>query len=51
MKSKIYILILKIIVKSYNILIKSAMKRNDIKAIEDYKKEQRKIKTVIELCE
>lgn len=47
MKSKIDILILKMIIKFYNILIKKATKKNKMDLVEKCKEEQKRLKEVI----
>lgn len=47
MKSKINILILKIVIKFYNILIKKAIKKGKIDLVEECKEEQNKLKELI----
>lgn len=47
MKSKINILILKIIIKFYNILIKKATKKNKMDLVEECKEEQKRLKELI----
>lgn len=47
MKSKINILILKIVIKFYNILIKIATKKDKIDLVEECKEEQEKLKELI----
>lgn len=47
MKSKINILILKMVIKFYNILIKKATKKNKMDLVEECKKEQEHLKELI----
>lgn len=47
MKSKINILILKIVIKFYNILIKKATKKNKMDLAEECKEEQKRLKELI----
>ena len=47
MKSKTYIIILKMIIKFYNILIKKATKKGKMDLVEECKEEQNKLKELI----
>lgn len=47
MKSKINILILKIVIKYYNLLIKIATKKNKMDLVEEFKETQNNLKELI----